>query len=212
MRQNSQMAMERRATEHWEREFARRMVLAEPKDTIRGVLCNGMLRVVRSLGGEEMVKRCLEASGEEKFVDFFNYPIALYLRMISAAMRLLEEKHGDVEAALRQLGRQAVADVEGSAAGKALELLMSAGDMRSTLEGLPLGYRIAVSTGEQKLVWTGPTSARLTIKRGFLPPAFHEGVLMAVIEPRNMRSVQVRGRQTGPLDSEYELSWEWPRA
>jgi uncharacterized protein (TIGR02265 family) len=206
MSESSEPTVEQGASGHWEQEFARRILLTEPTDTIRGMFCTGMLRIVGSLGGEEVMRRCQEASGEEKFVDFFNYPMAVYLRMISAAVRLLADRYGSVEEALRQLGRQALAAIDASAAGKAL-VLMRTGDMRSTVESLRVGYRIAVSSGEPELVWTGPTSARLTLRRVFMPHPFHEGLLMATFERQNLQGLKVLGRQTGALDSEYELSW-----
>jgi uncharacterized protein (TIGR02265 family) len=84
---------------------------------------------------------------------------------------------------------------------------MNTGDMRSTVESLRAGYRIAVSSVEPELVWTGPTSARLILKRVFMPHPFHEGLLRAMFERRNLPALKVLGHQTGPLDSEYELSW-----
>ncbi|MGZ3457040.1 MAG: hypothetical protein ACXU86_00900 [Archangium sp.] len=44
------------------------MGLATSEDTIRGMLFNGTLEVLQSL-----VKRCVEASGEARFLDFFSY-------------------------------------------------------------------------------------------------------------------------------------------
>ncbi len=191
----------------WEQEFARRMALAGPEDTARGVFCNGLLRVMRELGGEALELRCRAASGEEQFLDFFNYPITTYLRMVSAVLELLAEKHGGAEEALRQLGRRAVRDMGRSAAGKALGM-MNTGEARTKLEGLRVVYQIAVSFGATELVNTGPTSARLTLKRVFMPLAFHEGVLLGSLVARGVRGCQVRGRQVGPLSNEYEISWE----
>ena len=207
MRRDSLVAVEDHTAECWERDFARQMALAEPKDTVRGVFCNGVLRFVRKIGCEELVKRCLEVSGEEKFVDFFNYPVATYLRMVSIAMRSLAERHGNIDDALRQFGRQAMLDLNGSVAGKALGL-MRTGDMRSTLEGLRVFFRVAVSFGEYELVWTGPTSARLTMRRVFMPYLFHEGLLLTLLDRKDIRAVKVRGRQLATLDSEFEISWE----
>ncbi|HEX8438510.1 TIGR02265 family protein [Archangium sp.] len=207
MRGNSAVALEAQAFEYWEQDFARRMALAKPTDTSRGVFCNGFLRMMRELGGEAMEKRCLEASGEEKFVDFFFYPITIQLRMLTTGMRLLAEQHGDVEEALRRLGRQAVTDLAASAAGRAVSL-MGTGDMRSLLEGLRAAYRVSANYGEHELEWTGPTSARLTLKRIFMPYPFHEGLVLARLESRNVRHLRVRGRQLTTLDSEYEISWE----
>jgi uncharacterized protein (TIGR02265 family) len=207
MRRDSAAALELPAIEYWEQDFALRMALAEPSDTSRGVFCNGLLRLMREFGGEEMEKRCLAASGEEKFVDFFFYSITLYLRMLSTGMRLLADQHGDIESALRWLGRRAMADLSASAAGKAVGLVTT-GDMRSLLEGLCTAYRVSVNYGEHELTWTGPTSARFTVKRTFLPYPFHEGVLLARLESVNVRRLRVRGRQVRTLDCEYEITWE----
>lgn len=207
MYQHGEVARVERAAEHWAGDFSRRMALAEPNETIRGVYCNGLLRVVRELGGEAVERRCLEAAGEAKFLDFFSYPITTYLRMVATGMGLLAEKHEDVEAVLRQLGRQAVVDLGRSAAGRALGM-MNTGETRSTLEGLRVVYRVSVSFGELELVHTGPTSARLTLKRVFMPRAFHEGMLLAALESRNVRGARVHGRQVGPLSNEYEITWE----
>jgi uncharacterized protein (TIGR02265 family) len=207
MRRDSAVALQVQAIEYWQQDFALRMALAEPNDTARGVFCNGLLRLMREFGGEAMVKRCLEASGEQQFVDFFYYSITRYLRMLSTGMRLLADRHGDIEAALRWLGRQAVADLGASAAGRAVGL-MATGDMRSQLEGLCAAYRVSVNYGEHELAWTGPTSARFTVRRTFLPYQFHEGVLLARLESKNIRRLKIRGRQVRTLDCEYDISWE----
>ncbi|HEX8822004.1 MAG TPA: TIGR02265 family protein [Archangium sp.] len=207
MYQYAEVAGGARTAEHWAVDLEQRMALAEPNDTVRGVFCNGLVRLVRELCGEELEGHCLAAAGEAKFLDFFNYPITTYLRMVSTGMRLLAEKQGDVDAALRRLGRQVVVDLGRSAAGRALGM-MNTGDTRSRLEGLRVAYRVLVSFGELELAWTGPRSARVTLKRVFMPQAFHEGMLMAAFEERNIRGARVNGRQVGPLANEYELSWE----
>ena len=69
-------------------------------------------------------------------------------------------------------------------------------------------YRVSLGFGEREGAWTGPRSAHFVMRGDFLPPPFHEGVLMAMLERLNARKVRVCGRQTGVLDSEYELSWQ----
>jgi uncharacterized protein (TIGR02265 family) len=207
MYQHGEVAGGEWAAEHWAMDLERRMALAEPNDTVRGVFCNGLLRVVRELCGEELAARCLEAAGEAKFLDFFSYPITTYLRMVSAGMRLLAKQHGDVDEVLRRLGRQVVVDLRRSVAGRALGM-MDTGDTRSSLEGMRVAYRVLVSFGEFELVWTGPTSARVTLKRVFMPQAFHEGMLLAAFEARQIRGARVSGRQVGSLVNEYELTWD----
>lgn len=207
MYQDSEAAVVGRATEFWGRDFALRMALVGPNDTLRGVFCNGLVRFARSFGGAETLRRCLEAGGEEKFVDFFSYPAATYLRMLSAVVLPLAEQPGAVEEALRVLGRQAMADLQRSAAGKALSML-NTGDMRSRLEVLLAAYRVAVNFGEHLLAWTGATSARLTLRHVLMPCPFHEGMLLASLDAASSRAVKVLGRQVGPRDVEFDITWE----
>ena len=49
MSESSEPTVEQGASGHWEQEFARRILLTEPTDTIRGMFCTGMLRIVGSL-------------------------------------------------------------------------------------------------------------------------------------------------------------------
>jgi uncharacterized protein (TIGR02265 family) len=206
MSQEGQGVMPRFSNEHWERDFARRISLAAPSDTARGVFCIGLLRAMEDLGGAEAARRCLEASGEKNFVELFNYPIAAYLRMVSTAMQLLAAKYGDIEEALRRIGRRAAADFRESSAGRAMGV-MHGGDARRLLDCLPVVYRVALSFGMYELAWVAPAHARFGVKRTFIPYPFHEGVLLELIEKTKVPHLKVRGHQVAPLDSEYEISW-----
>lgn len=206
MSQEDQGAMPRFSKEHWERDFARRISLAAPSDTARGVFCIGLLKAMEDLGGTEAARRCLEASGEKNFVELFNYPIATYLRMVSTAVQLLAEKYGDIEESLRRIGRRAAADFRESSAGRAMGV-MHGGDARRLLDCLPVVYRVALSFGMYELAWVAPAHARFEIKRTFIPYPFHEGVLLELIEKTKVHQLKVRGLQVAPLDSEYEISW-----
>ncbi|WP_257461146.1 DUF2378 family protein [Archangium lipolyticum] len=207
MYQDSEAPVAGRSAEFWARDFARRVTLVKPEDTLRGVFCNGLVRFVGGLGCEKQLKRCLAAGGEEKFVDFFSYPVVTYLRMVSAVLFPLAERYGSVEESLRVLGRQAMADLQGSAAGKALSM-MRTGDMRSRLDAVLAAYRVSVSFGEQSLAWMGPTSARISLRNVIMPHPFHEGLMLSVLELGNPRPMKVLGRQTGPLDCDFDISWE----
>ncbi|WP_414639126.1 TIGR02265 family protein [Archangium sp.] len=183
------------------------MSLTTPSDTARGVFCIGLLRAMEQLGDEETVRRCLEASGEKKFIELFNYPIATYLRMVDTAVRLLAAKHGGIEEALRRIGRRAAADFRESSAGRAMGV-MHERDARRLLDCLPVVYRVALSFGAYALTWVAPAHARFLVKRTFLLYPFHEGVLLELVGNMNVQRVKVLGRQTDALDSEYEISWE----
>lgn len=189
------------------RDLERRLSLATREDTARGMFFNGVLDAVRTLGGEAAVARCLEASGEKKFVDFFNYPVAAFLELAYAAAEVMGPRFGGFEGALRRMGVQATTDFLSSTAGKTL-LLLAAGSPKRLVGNLHSGYRAAVSYGERGVSWTGDKSGLFTMKRDFMPPAYHEGTLQAVIEAVGGSQVKVQGRQVGLLDTEYTLSWQ----
>ena len=186
--------------------LARREALALPGELARGMFFQATLEAVRALGDEEAVRRCLEASGEERFVDFFNYPVATHLRVLFTAAQQLQGRCGSLEEALRQLGLRAGVHFMRCVAGMAL-LLVSRWEPRRLVDGLPSVYRAAVSYGKRSVMWTGPASGRLLMQREFMPYPFQEGVLAGVLEGGKARGVQVRGRQLSTLDSEYDVSW-----
>ncbi|WP_407667076.1 DUF2378 family protein [Myxococcus guangdongensis] len=189
------------------RELEERVSLATRDDTARGLFFNGVLGAVRVLGGEAAVQRCLAAAGEKKYTDFFNYPVEAYLRLAFTAAQVMGPQLGGFDAALRRMGVQATADFLSSAAGKTL-LLLASNSPKRMLGNLHSGYKAAVSYGERGVTWTGDTSGVFTMKRDFMTPAYHEGVLQAVIEAVGGKQVRVSGKKTGPLDAEYTLSWQ----
>lgn len=191
----------------WTRELARRQALATPADTVRGMFLRGTLEALRELGDGALVERCREVSAREEFVELFSYPVRLYLQMMTVAMEALAERHGGCEQALRLLGRKALKDFLASKSGKML-LVVGGGEASRLLNNAPTGYRVSTSYGEHSLRWMGPASCRWTMKRQFMPPPFEEAILAGLLENTRARNVQVVGRQTDVLDSEYDITWE----
>ncbi|QRK09423.1 DUF2378 family protein [Archangium violaceum] len=191
----------------WELELERRRSLATSDDTIRGMLFNGTLEVLQSMGAEALAKRCVEESGETHFLDFFSYPVQKHCQMVSTALPLLARQYGDAEQALRQLGRLVANRFLRVGAGRVM-LSLSPRSPRQLMYTLPMAYRMAVSFGEYEIRWTGPTSGRLTLKRDFMPHPFHEGVVEMSLTLWGAREVWVGGRQTGGLDSECDFCWQ----
>jgi uncharacterized protein (TIGR02265 family) len=190
----------------WKADLERRSRLATPGDTARGLFFSGMLSSIEALGDEALAKRCLEASGQTQFIEFFSYPISLYLQMVSCALQLLEKRYGSGEEALRQIGMRATMSFLETAAGRAL-LLANGASPRQMVAALPATYKVSTTFGERRVEWTGHRSGRLVGKREFLPYPFHEGVLLAMLEATGAQGVQVRGRATSELDCECEFSW-----
>jgi uncharacterized protein (TIGR02265 family) len=191
-----------------ERQLRHRMAMASPTDTVRGMFLNGALEVAQAIGGSEAVDRCREVSDEKRFIDFFNYPVFDLLQMTLVATKHLGVRAGGGAGVLRQLGAQASKDFLASPTGKTM-LLLTGGNPRRMLNQLPSSYRTAVSFGERRMVWSvGERNGRLLVQRDFMPPAYTKGLMQGLLEAVGARNVNVTGRPTGLLDSEYEIVWE----
>lgn len=191
----------------WQRELDERLALTTPNDLVRGLFFNSMLGMVRTLGDAATMERCLEASGERRFVDFFNYPVSSLLRLTYTAGHELGVRYGGFEGALRRLGQQAMGDFLDSLMGRTLRHLAGQ-DIRTLMSNIQDIYRMTTSYGTRHLVWDGPRRGRLILQRNFIPFAYHEGGLRKTLDQMKAGNVMVVGRQTGPLDSEYTFSWE----
>lgn len=191
----------------WEQELTRRMGMATQEDTLRGMFFNGTLEVLRELGAQSLMKRCVEDSGESQFLDFFNYPVRMHGRMVATALPVLVQEYGGPEEALRRLGRLVATRFLRMGVGKVMRTMIPLGP-RQLQTTLPIAYRSAVSFGQYSVRWTGPTKGRFILVRDFMPHPFHEGVLEASLEMWGARSVKVTGRQTGGLDSECDFCWQ----
>jgi len=188
-------------------DLSRRLALAIPGDTVRGTFFLGTLDTVRECRGEAGVRRCLAAVDEPRLMEFFHYPLGTFLRLNEAAVVELAPGGGGWTCAQRRLGRRAAVDLLTSAAGRAL-VLLSRGETRRLMGNLPSAYRAAVNHGERSVVWEGASRGRVIMRRDFMPCAFHEGVLGAMLESTKARGVVVQGARLDVLDSEYRVEWE----
>ena len=69
-------------------------------------------------------------------------------------------------------------------------------------------YKMSVGYGTRTLEWKGERSGVIHFRRDFLVPAFHEGVIERALVITGAKSASVRGKQVGPLDADYSVSWE----
>jgi uncharacterized protein (TIGR02265 family) len=188
-------------------EFAERAAQASPSDQCRGLFYNGALNAVRELAGAEAAERCRAAGGEKKPVDFFNYPVTGFQKLNLQAIQELGAQLGSGEKVLQRLGKQAVDDFLVSTAGKTL-LLLANTEPKRLISNLPSGFRACVTYGERSVTWSGPRQCTLSMKRDFMPHPYHEGVLHTVLTTLGAKGVQVKGRRTGVVDADYDISWE----
>jgi len=188
-------------------DLTRRLALTLPGDTVRGGFFLGTLELVRAAMGEAGVRRCLAAVDTPRFMDFFQYPLSTFLRLNEAAAAELAPGGGGWARVQRGLGRRWAVDLLASATGRTL-VLLSRGETRRLLGNLPSAYRAAANHGQRSVVWEGECRGRVLMRRDFLPCAFHEGVLGAVLESTRARGVCVEGTRLDVLDSEYRVEWE----
>ena len=191
--------------EYWLQDLARREAFMKPEHTMRGFFFNGTLAYIRALGDEALARRCLEASGEERFVDFFNYPFQRMCPVLRTALPPLAERFGGA-GALREIGRRASQDFLASAAGRAL-LLLTQNRPRSLMSSLSAAFQLSVSFGRTELVWEGPTQGRLVQEQALLPPPFHEGAVRRLLEATTAQELHVSARDTGPLCVTCDFRW-----
>ncbi len=190
-----------------EEELLQRVELLSPDSTVRGFFFNSVLEVVRQLGDASIVAKCVEASGEKSFPDFYSYPTPTFLRLLYTAGRLLGPQHGGFESALRQIGYRTVTKFLSSAAGRALQMIVK-GSPGRMLDNLTLAHRTVLKGGNLSVRRLGPLCSLILIERISTPPPFVEGALQCIFEASKARNVRVRSRSTGLRSAEFELTWE----
>lgn len=189
-----------------ELELKRRLALASPVDTVRGMSFHTTLDVLRVELGLEAMEQCLEPLKEKSYKSFFTYPVSEYLRLQYTGAWRLSEKLGGFDNAVRRIGGGMAPGFLGSVVGKAFMLLTKEGP-KQLLNNMPVAYRAASSFGEATVHWTGPRSGVLTTRRDFLLYMNHEGGLLGLFRTLGIQDGRVSGRQIGPLDNEVAFSW-----
>jgi uncharacterized protein (TIGR02265 family) len=190
-----------------EQDLQQRLLLATPQHTTRGFLFTSLLRVVRELGGDEaVVKRCLAASGEKSFVEFFNYPTRSLLLLLTAAGRALSSKFGSAEEVLRQIGFKAGSSYMETPVGRTA--LQQAGNTpQQFMIALQTLYWVLTTYGKPALTWPTSNSGVLTVEVTFMPLAYHVGGAEAIAKRLGVKNVNIRARKTGDLSIALEVSW-----
>jgi uncharacterized protein (TIGR02265 family) len=186
-------------------DLQRRIAASTIEDTVRGLIFNAGFAVIRDQVGEAVARRC-DPVGTASRTEFFSYPVADYLRMAFAAAEELETRMGGTDAVLHAIGTRAIQLVLGSMLGRTL-VSLAGSEPKRLLSQIHPGYRATVSYGERSIEWTGEKAGRAIFRRDFLLPAFHSGVLSGALVGMGCGDVRVKGRQTGFLDMEFDISW-----
>ncbi len=190
-----------------ELELQRRLSLATPADTVRGLSFHTVMEALRADLGEEAVEQCLAPRAEKIYRSFFSYPISEYLHVLYTAGWMLSEKHGGFENAIRRIGAGLAPGFLSSVVGRAFLLLAKDGP-KQLINNMPVAFKAAASFGESSITWTGPKSGVFRTKKDFLLYLNHEGGMLGLFRALGLQGARVHGRQTGPLENEVEFSWE----
>lgn len=187
-------------------DLKQRLAAATAADTSRGLNYNTLFGLVRDHLGDGAARE-VDVLGKGSRVDFFSYPVGEYLQCTWNGLDRLEGTFGSPEAVLAELGRRTISSFLASMIGRTV-WAVGGKDPRRMLANGAAGYRTAVSYGERRVEFLGPRQARMTFTRDFMPPAFHQAVILAGLQASDAVRPKVTGRATGALDSVYEIEWE----
>lgn len=182
-----------------------RIAASTIEDTVRGLIFNAGFAVIRDQAGDSLARRC-DPVGTASRTDFFSYPVADYLRMAFAAADELGSRMGGEDAVFHAIGLRAIQLVFGSMFGRTL-VSLAGSEPKRLLSQIHPAYRATVSYGERSIEWTGEKTGRASFHRDFLVPPFHAGVLAGGLMGMGCSDVRVKGRQTGFLEMEFDISW-----
>ncbi|HZH03585.1 MAG TPA: DUF2378 family protein, partial [Myxococcaceae bacterium] len=85
---------------------------------------NGLFLALSELVDEETYGRCRALSGVRKFIDFFSYPVEIFLRASFLAAEVLERQSVAQDEVFRRLGRRSTQDILSTAVGKTLTVIV----------------------------------------------------------------------------------------
>lgn len=187
-------------------DLRQRLAAANATDTSRGLNYNTLFALVRDHLGDEATRKA-DVLGKGTRVDFFSYPISEYLQTAWNAMDALEPTYGSTDAVLTELGRRTITGFLGSMIGRTI-FAVGGKEPRRMIAGVGPGYRTAVSYGERTAQFEGPNRARITFRRDFMPPVFHQSVILTGLQSGDARRPRVVGHALSLLDSVYEIEWE----
>ena len=186
-------------------DLARRLAAVTKDDTSRGLNYTTIFALVEEHLGRG-VAREVDVLHKGERVDFFSYPMSEYLDTTWNAVDRLEGLLGGPDAVFEALGQRTVTSFLKSMIGRTVFSLAGRDPRRIVSQG-PSGYRSAVAYGERRVEWDGPRRGRMIFTRDFMPVPFHQGVILAALRASDGRAPRVVGRETGFLDSVYEIEW-----
>jgi uncharacterized protein (TIGR02265 family) len=162
-------------------ELAQRIALTRPDHTVRGFIFNSILILVSQRAGSEAVARLAELVKMKRPIDFFSYPAADFLRLLYAAVDVLEPYYDSVDDAFRASGAATVSGFFESHVGNTLAKLVGRGDPKRAFASTPTVYRTLVSYGSHDCEPMDGRRVKIVFRGDMQPMLFHEGSLRAAL-------------------------------
>ncbi|MDY7228394.1 DUF2378 family protein [Hyalangium rubrum] len=189
-------------------ELARRLELAQPVHTVRGLAFTAVLDLVAERAGEQAADCLAQELGLQRVVDFFSYPAGDFTRLLYAAADRLQPHLGSQQEGLRACGSACLERFfYTSTVGRALAKIIGRKDPARAFAHTPVAYSTLVNYGSHTCEAVNSRKLRLVFREDMQPAPFHEGTLAAAL-----RVTGVEGRVTSTIHSldhaEFFLEWE----
>jgi len=189
-------------------ELTRRLELARPVHTVRGLAFNAVLHLVSEHAGEEVSARLLSELSARRLVDFFSYPASDFTRLLFLAAAVLSPHLGSRQEALRACGSACLHQFfYFSTVGRALAKIMGSKNPMRGFANTSIAYATLVNYGSHECEVLGPRQLRLVFQGDMQPAPFHEGTLTAAL-----KVTEVHGTVTSTIHgldhAEFLLEWE----
>lgn len=184
-----------------------RLALIPPDDVVRGYFFNCILERIQRRGDTALLRRCLDTTGHDKFIAYFNYPMSAMLRLLYIAAEALKEEAGSFEKALEELGRGAAQDFMRHSVGKTL-MLMAGRSPKRLADTMSAAYGTGWQHGRGTVSWPGPSQCTAYIHGNVVPAPYFEGIFREIFGATEAMGLKVEGRQVGLSETEYDISWD----
>lgn len=189
------------------RDLERRLAVCTADDRVRGMMINELLALVqKKLGPAGRLEAAKVLPPGVKHRDLLTYPIADFVKLMFHAADLLESTYGSTTDAIRACGAATVEAFSRTPAGRIFFGVVSLAGPPKLLGGADVGYRSVVTYGRREYQPLSDTSGRLVVTGDMQPPAYHEGVLQAVLGVVGYDAT-VTSTAKSVTASDYVISW-----
>jgi uncharacterized protein (TIGR02265 family) len=183
-------------------ELEQRLALASQGQTTRGFVFKAATRELGRLCGVEAATQLQADVWPKGWTDFANYPIAGFLQLLFGATNAITVKGGTREEALRKLGAATTELFFSSSAGKILLTLFLHGGAEQLLANVAPAYGLSVNYGKRSYERRPGGPGVLHFSGDMMPPAYHEGILMA-----GFKAIKLDARVVGQARSLTEVDY-----